>query len=97
MTTTSTDDDVSRVIKASPRPGKDMQAHKQGLTGKGRVCESEIDILTQHMQIDLAYGVADSVVGRANINTSLVPVHFLNYIRWGHVLILACGWKKESR
>lgn len=48
--------------------------------------------LTEHMQIDLAHGnVADSVVCRANINTSLVPVHFLNYIRWGHVLVLACG------
>ena len=52
--------------------------------------------LTEHMQIDLAHGnVADSVVCRANINTSLVPVHFLNYIRWGHVLVLACGRVEE--
>lgn len=58
-------------------------AHKQGLANNIQ--------LTQHMQIDLAHGdVSHSVIRCANINTSLVSVHFLNYIRWGHVLILAC-------
>lgn len=46
------------------------------------------------MQIDLAYSdVSHSVVRRADVHTSLVAVHFLNYIRWGHVLILA--WPRE--
>lgn len=49
------------------------------------------------MQIDLAYGdMSHSVIRCANINTSLVPVHFLNYIRWGHVLILACKWWQQQ-
>lgn len=44
------------------------------------------------MQIDLANGsVAHPIVGRAHINTSLVSVHFLNYVRRSHVLILACS------
>lgn len=44
------------------------------------------------MQIDLADGdVSHPIIRCANINTSLVSVHFLNYVRRGHVLILACA------
>lgn len=65
-------------------------AHKQGLANNIQ--------LTQHMQIDLAYGdVSHSVIRCANINTSLVPVHFLNYVRRGHVLVLACGSERDVR
>lgn len=65
-------------------------AHKQGLANNIQ--------LTQHMQIDLAYGdVSHSVIRCANINTSLVPVHFLNYVRRGHVLVLACGRERDVR